>query len=115
MPFWIPLAMAAGSAIAGGIGAKKRADEAKRIARQNAELSALDTRMSPWVKSNAYKQDVPDAGPGAFAGALSGGISGFSAGQNIQGAMAKEDLYKQLLDKEKQDLLNYAPSVRPGR
>lgn len=88
--------VAAASAAAAGVAAKNRADEAKRVAKMNAELGSLDTKYSPFVSGQSVKQAVPDAGPGMFAGALSGGLGGLKAGVDINKSIKQLNAYDAL-------------------
>lgn len=118
MPFPLLLPLV-GAGVQGGIGliaAKQQRDEAKRRENLNAQLGALDTAYSTFLKAPSQKVANIDPGPGALGGALSGAVAGFAQGQNFNEAMAKGNYYDQLAKKlaESKSMMAGQPNPMAG-
>jgi len=97
-PLLIPAAITAGSALMGFLGGKSQAAEAARVEAMNRQLSALDSEMNPFVKTQTMKQAQPEKGPGAMGGLFKGALSGASQAMVVNDAMNKANFYKQMAD-----------------
>jgi hypothetical protein len=93
----------------GFLNSKRQADEAKRVAKMNAELGANDTLFSPFVRQQSQKMAQPDAGPGALGGAFQGVLSGFNQAQLVDKAGGSDNIYQSLMgDPGNPDSVNQA-------
>jgi hypothetical protein len=97
----LPFILGAAGGLAGFLGGRSREAEARRIEKMNREMSATDTLFSPRVATQAYQQAVPDAGPGALGGAFSGALSGFNQAQAMGSSKGLDNIYGDLLKKNK--------------